>query len=588
MSRGARFLVLITGALILNGSAKEPSKKAAVLDHPQKVYVDKKDKKLYWPLGKPFWVRIAESADSTAKSYLLSDEIDSVKTDSATKLDGSTIGDKGIRLDVSGKQALRWFNMVTGEKHSLRFYSDGDAPICEVKFNSTSKHVAGNKTYYGKGLTLELSSEDRMSGLDQIYFSVNNAPYQPYKSALSCAAEMACEVSYYAVDNVGNVSVPQTSTFTVDLSAPETRISSEASYKANDGKLIMSKLQNLSLVAHDSLSGVKETYYRFNSTDKFSVYKTALSLRSYQDGEYQISFYSVDNVGNTEEVKNFSFVIDNISPVPNVTFEGDLFEFKKGQLIISPRTLVKVDAKDNRSEVGLIEYAVNSQTFIPYKSPVPVSANSGKHLVYVRATDKLGNTSQVTNLAVTVDSKAPSSKYTFSGAMYQNNYIVCITPQTKINITSNDDLSGVKAIQYSYEGDKPINYTEPFPIQKEGSYILKFRSIDNVNNQEEIQMIPVMVDNTPPTLIETFSSPKLTTSGDSTVTRFQKFTTMFLQATDNASGVAGIWYSVNGKDEVKYEKPVRFDKKGEHKVRIRSQDNVGKTTEKTVAFIIED
>jgi hypothetical protein len=56
-------------------------------------------------------------------------------------------------------------------------------------------------------------------------------------------------------------------------------------------------------------------------------------------------------------------------------------------------------------------------------------------------------------------------------------------------------------------------------------------------------MVPVMVDNTPPVLTETFSSPKLT-SADTVVSRFQKSTTLFLQATDNASGVAGIWYSL--------------------------------------------
>lgn len=588
MSRCARIFVLITGVLVMQSFSKEQIKKAAILEHPQKVYVDKKAKKLYWPLGKPFWVRVAESADSTAKSYLLSDEIDSSKSETETRLDGSNVGDKGIRLDVTGKQALRWYNMVTGEKHALRFYSDGDAPNCSVKLNSNSKYVSASRTFFGKGLSLELSAEDRMAGLDQIYVSVNNAPYQPYKNSLTFAAEMTCDVSFYAVDNVGNVSVPQSSLFSIDLSSPETRVNVDNSFKGNDGKIILSKSQNIALVANDSLSGVKETFYRIKSSDKFSSYKSALSLKSYQDGEYQISFYSIDNVGNLEAPKSFSFIIDNISPVPNVSFEGDLFEFKKGQLMISPRTLVRADAKDNRTDVGVIEYSINNTAFIPYKAPVPVSTAAGKHQISVRAADKLGNTSPVTNLSVTLDSKAPQSNFAFSGSMYKNNYIVCITPQTKINITSEDDLSGIKSIHYSFEGDKPSNYLQPFSIPNEGSYILKFRGIDNVNNQEEIQMIPVMVDNTPPVLTETFSSPKMSSSGDTSVSRFQRSTTMFLQATDNASGVSGIWYSLNGKNEVKYEKPVRFDKKGEHKILIRAQDNVGKVTEKKLAFVIEE
>lgn len=588
MSRFARICVLVTGALIMHSWASDQSKKVPVLEHPQKVHVDKQSKKLYWPLGKPFWVRLAESADSTAKSYLLSNEIDSVKTDTGTRLDGSNIGDKGVRLDVSGKQALRWYNMVTGEKHALRFYSDGDAPNCVVKLNGTSKFVSGNRSFFGKGLTMELSAQDKMAGLDQIYISVNNAPYQPYKTTLNFSTEMICDISYYAVDNVGNVSVPQNSQFTIDLSAPVTKVNSGSSFKGKDGKVLFSKSQSITLVAHDSLSGVKETFYRLKESDKFTSYNNTLSLKSFQDGDYQISFYSVDNVGNTETPVSFSFSIDNISPVPNVSFEGDMFEFKKGQYVISPRTLIRADAKDNRTDIGVIEYSINNASYIPYKAPVPVSSTSGKHLISVRATDKLGNISSATNLPVNIDSKAPQSTQKFTGSMFKNNYIVCITPQTKINITSSDDFSGVKLIQYSFEGDKPYNYVEPFSIPNEGSYILKFRSIDNVNNQEEIQMVPVMVDNTPPTLTETFSSAKLTASADTSVLRFQKFTTMFLQATDNASGVSGIWYSLDGKNDTKYEKPVRFDKKGQHSVQIKALDNVGKITEKKISFVIED
>ena len=224
-----------------------------------KVYVDNQRKRLYWPLGKPFWVRL-QNQYSTAKSYLLTSEIDSAKPESDVKLDGTTATDKGIRLDMSGKQALRWYNMVTGEKHNLRFYSDGDLPVCDIKLLNAPSYVSGTTSYFGKGLSFELHAEDKSSGVEQMYVSVNNGPYQPYTAALNFTTQMNYTVSFYAVDNVGNVSVPVKKHFAVDLTPPTTKAISEKSFTNSENKIIHSRLQTISLIANDSLSGVKETF----------------------------------------------------------------------------------------------------------------------------------------------------------------------------------------------------------------------------------------------------------------------------------------------------------------------------------------
>jgi len=584
MSRYARFFVLL---VVLQVVAQETATKAVVLEHPKKVYVDNQRKRLYWPLGKPFWVRLAESPDSNARSYLLANEIDSVKPESDVKLDGTTATDKGIRLDVSGKQALRWFNMVTGEKHNLRFYSDGDSPVCDIKLLNAPAYISGQTSYFGKGLSFQLQAEDKGAGVEKIYVSVNNGPFQPYTAALSFTTQMNYLISYYAVDNVGNISTPEKKVFSVDLTAPSTKAVSEKSFTNKDSKIILSRLQSISLVANDSLSGVKETFFRFDSDANFSSYKGALYLKNFKDGEHSLTFYSVDNVGNEEQKMSLGFIIDNLSPVPNAALEGDKYEPKKGQYVISPRTQVIANAKDALSEVGILEFSINNSAYTVYKNPFPVSAAPGKFTVNIRAADKLGNTSQPTSLILTVDARAPQSSHTFTGSIYKTDYTTIITPETKITLNSQDDLSGLKSIQYSFENDKTNNYSSPFSIPAEGSYILKYRAVDNVNNQEELQMIAVAVDNTPPVINETFSTPKLSSSAEP-VSQFQKSTMMFLQATDNLSGLSGIWYSFDGGKESKYEKPIRLEKSGEHKVLIRAIDNVGKVAEKTIAFVIKE
>ncbi|NLE00380.1 MAG: hypothetical protein GX640_10945 [Fibrobacter sp.] len=584
MSRYARFLVLL---VVLQVVAQETASKAVVLEHAKKVYVDNQRKRLYWPLGKPFWVRLAESPDSTAKSYLLTSEIDSAKPESDVKLDGTTATDKGIRLDMSGKQALRWYNMVTGEKHNLRFYSDGDLPVCDIKLLNAPSYVSGTTSYFGKGLSFELHAEDKSSGVEQMYVSVNNGPYQPYTAALNFTTQMNYTVSFYAVDNVGNVSVPVKKHFAVDLTPPTTKAISEKSFTNSENKIILSRLQTISLIANDSLSGVKETFFKFDADVNFFPYKGALYLRNFKDGEHTLTFYSVDNVGNEEQKMSLSFIIDNLAPVPAVTLNGDQFEPKKGQFIVSPRTQLVATATDASSSVGSVEFSINNSAFTVYTNPFPVSAVPGRFIVNVRASDKLGNLSQPTTLILTVDAKAPHSAHSFAGPIYKTDYTTIITPATKITLSSLDDISGLKSIHYSYENDKTHTYSTPFSIPNEGSYILKYHGVDNVNNQEELQMIAVAVDNTPPVINETFSTPKLSASTEP-VSQFQKSTMMFLQATDNLAGLNSIWYSFDGGKEFKYEKPIRLEKKGEHKVVIRAVDNVGNTSQKTIAFAIKE
>ena len=93
--------------------------KPAVLDgppiipSPHKVYVDSVNNKLYWPMDKPFWVRLAVSPDADAPSYLLQ----RVTPDSEINTD--QYNKQGIALEIRNGQFIRWFNYVTKAIPSL-------------------------------------------------------------------------------------------------------------------------------------------------------------------------------------------------------------------------------------------------------------------------------------------------------------------------------------------------------------------------------------------------------------------------------------------------------------------------------------
>ncbi|MBN1129712.1 MAG: hypothetical protein JXA71_12030, partial [Chitinispirillaceae bacterium] len=107
-----------------------------------------------------------------------------------------------------------------------------------------------------------------------------------------------------------------------------------------------------------------------------------------------------------------------------------------------------------------------------------------------------------------------------------------------------------------------------------------------VNNVEDTQAVVIVVDNTPPKIVETFSIQTVAGGvNEKELPRYPTNTAIFLAATD-ASGVEGIWYSINGKKETKYGGNLQFNDAGKYTVVIRAKDILGKVGEKTVAFEI--
>jgi hypothetical protein len=564
--------------------AEQKNTSSPIAQYPKKVYVDTAKNRIYWPLEKEVYVRLAESADKSAPSYILSTD------------EGSGAA-KGLKLDVSGRQSLRWINAITNETVNLRFYADGEPPACKIKLDGAPSYINPNPirvpsdssgvkektflppnvSFYGKGLELQIESEDRHSGVDAVYLSINNSAYKRLNGKMAISEENIYDVACFGADRVGNTSIPQTSRFVVDLTPP---VSEALSDKGRDS--IFTRSEGMIINAKDNLSGVKETFYRFNNDISFTPYRNYVSLRKLDDGKHTIFFYSTDNVGNVEEIKSMTFSIDDKAPQPEMVYSGDFFVQSEKVKYISPRTRVKVNAQDNMSGVSGIEYSIDGAAYKKYTEPFTLLPMDGKRSVSVRASDRKGNLSQIIRTYVFMDAKPPRCKYEISGPQLEKNGAVCITPETRILLSARDDASGVKSIQYQIGNEPPVDYSGSFNIDKEGLMIIKYWGKDNVNNVTDAQSITILVDKTPPEIVETFS-----VVGQGSPMKFPKSTSLFLAARDNSAGVNGIWYSINKASQEKYGGILKFEKPGNYTLDISSRDNVGNVSRKVLSFIVE-
>jgi hypothetical protein len=339
------------------------------------------------------------------------------------------------------------------------------------------------------------------------------------------------------------------------------------------------------LTSQDELSGVETTFVSLND-EPYKPYAKELILE--REVAVTLRYYAVDRVGNREAEQNVPFYLDRLPPTTDAQVEGDLFVAPNGTRYVSTRSRIKLSAEDNKSGVDKITYAVDEGAFLPYAEPFALPARAGSGKVSYRASDKLGNTSAVAALPYTLDLTPPQSTYKIAGPYYQVRSDIYITSATRIELSSTDDASGVARTQFQEEGEpQPHDYTAPLTYPDEGRRLVRYWSTDRVNNREQIRALVLITDNTPPQIFANFSLSKNASTDADGLPVYRRQTSLFLGATDNASGVHKIYYSFDGGKEMEYSTPLVLDREGAFDLEIRVDDNLGNQASKHLRFAIK-
>jgi len=581
MKRFSFELAILMIGLLISGHPLWSQKKlpSDPVQHTKQVYVDPGTNTIYWPLSMPFYLRLATGPDKNSESFLLQNVFSHSKGEVIKSVKN------GVQLEMSGKQFIRWHNYLTGDSVLFVFYSDGNAPTVTLNFEGAKSHQIGNQLIYGKGLKVSLSAKDSLSGVQDIFVSIDEEDFETYKTPFSFTQEKPYSLRTYAVDHVGNASPVVSKNFTIDLTPPKTKHRILAHAIEN----ILAQQAKIELKASDKPAGVKHIFFKFDSSQAFSIYSgKPIGVDKLPSGDHKLIYYSVDRVGNQEDTTIFRFYIDNKPPQINTFVVGDQF-IKKTHVYISPRSKIKFQADDNKIGVEAIEYSVNKKSYQTYTEPFTLASGQKVYSIAYRAKDKLGNLSPVGHLLFQMDATPPQSKYRFDGYSFEQRGHFWVSSSTKIAIQASDPESGVQSIKFKIGDDPEKLYDAPFALEKEGTYSIQYFSVDQVNNAEDPQAVTVVVDNTPPKIMMSFSSAPIAGSvSDTSTSAYPLNTSLFLGSTDASSGGAGIWYSVNGSQEKQYRSPLVFKKPGAYEIAVRAVDHVHNQAVKKVHFAIKD
>lgn len=505
----------------------------------------------------------------------------------AVRLKGTSKYADPMYLDGHGVHNFRHRDTEKGIDINFKIYGDGKAPVSSSKYQGAPVYRKRGVTYCGKGLKINVSTKDEMSGMKELYDAVDDEDFGSYSGPRAFDREKEYSYRYYGEDNVGNKEKPKTKEFTVDLSAP---MSSHRTI-GERFEQILSPRTTVNISSVDGLSGVKQLYYQIDDGTPKPYYSN-IKLSKLSDGNHTITYWAEDNVKNVEEKKTFDFYLDKRAPLVTAEILGDRFVYG-GKNFFSGRTKLKLTAMDNKSGVSEIFYSVDGSGYQIYNEPLYMPSKSGYHIVRYYAVDKVGNKGSgqyeknVTSMYM--DLTGPSLSNTFEGPTFRLRDTIFVNKETKIKLRAQDPESGIQKITYSIDGGAEQDYNKPFSVPENGFHRITFTGYDNVNNSN-IGDFHFIEDNEGPKVFFHFSiAPiKRKEHEGEKLDVYARHMVLFLAATDELVGYNRIFYSINDGTYKMYGAPVKGFRAGQlYKIRVKASDRLGNVFEQTIKFFTE-
>ncbi len=335
---------------------------------------------------------------------------------------------------------------------------------------------------------------------------------------------------------------------------------------------------SLDIQTKDPNSGIKQLFYSLNG-ESYKEYSNIIPINS--EGNYNLKFYAVDNVGNAEESKEYDFIADLSSPKTYYNITG----IAKDK-VISIATQIYLDPTDSISGVAKTYYRFDDGKEMLYTngSSLPIKQLSdGDHKLYFYSIDKVDNKEEEFIVEFYLDRTAPIMAADILGDRYLLGNKVFFSGRTKMKLTAVDNKAGVKNIMYSIDGSIFNIYNQPFYLPSiTGVHLVKYYATDNMANETDKDgskfekykhvVSRVYVDLSGPILKHQFIG--MTYKARDTLF-INKQTKLKFSATDAESGLQYITYGTDNQyNEEKYSEPISFDKEGFHQIEYYGYDNV--------------
>ncbi|MBN1647713.1 MAG: hypothetical protein JW874_06760 [Spirochaetales bacterium] len=238
-------------------------------------------------------------------------------------VDGESISGLTFGLETEGQHCIEYYSIDNlGHKEAMNVLyvttpiPDITPPVSEIS-HSVEPYRGENMDYYRSDVEFTITAEDVIgefdsfaSGLKFIMISVDGSSYAEYEvgTAVVFSEDGLHSISYYAEDLAGNAEPALSYPFTIDDSAPVSKLGFDRSKVIEIGGVLqINKSAVIEIIAEDLYCGVNTIYYSIGDGE-FCVYEGPVSPGN---GYYEFEWYAVDYLGNTECIHKQNIQIEN-------------------------------------------------------------------------------------------------------------------------------------------------------------------------------------------------------------------------------------------------------------------------------------
>jgi hypothetical protein len=490
-----------------------------------------------------------------------SDSVSGLPATSATSYridNGNQMGYTGSPITVSGNGTHTlsfWSHDNAGNFASpttITFNIDSTIPTTQITLAGTQ----GGGGWFTNEAQVTLSATDTPSGVETTFYTIDGGPQQTYSEPFNISTSGFHTIVYWSVDRAGNTEFQRSMPIKVDSVAPSSQAQASSTWSFD---VWYQSPARVFISATDSASGIATTFYTIDG-GATQTYTSTFNIAA--GGVHIVTYWSVDQAGNTETQKSLTVRVDSAAPTTEITTGGiGANGWYRGPVQVG------LTATDPEVGVNVTMYRVDGGPTLVYTAPFTVSGE-GQHTVLYWSNDKLNHTEAQKSATIRIDSTLPTVQSSFSGPLGGNGYYI---GPVQFTMTGADNLSGVGNIYYRVNGGAPLVYSSPFTIGVDGNHSVDYWSVDVAGNVSGVSTALVKIDVSAP-LTQATGSGTAGTNG-----WYRSSVQVSLTAADSMSGVQTTFYKVDGGTTKTYTTAFSVSGNGSHTVNLWSVDKVGNT-----------
>lgn len=299
----------------------------------------------------------------------------------------------------------------------ISLFVDATAPISSIAVGAPRAILGSGDLIVSPLTPLSVSAEDPVVngvavGVASVLWGVDNHPLASPPDNFTLSGDGAHEVRTQGSDRLGNTEILRRSVVYVDGIPPVTSLELSSPAFIPPAAAVLNAATVLKFIAHDPLnsrdplmpgvaSGVNHTEHSVDGNVEPQSDEFAL-----QEGFHTVSYFSVDNVGNTETPHSASYRVDATPPVSTLEIGAPALSLFGVEVMTpdTPLTLTAADPLSNgvTSGVSHIFYSVDGGPEQVYNEPFKLK--SGPHSLSFRAVDFAGNAEEPNGVNFSINS----------------------------------------------------------------------------------------------------------------------------------------------------------------------------------------